>query len=77
MTPWEAQDTGEAMIREELVLRVAILAERFSPNLHWYVDTILKLMTLAGDYVSDQVRSCILIPYHRQPVQIAKSDDQY
>ena len=43
------------MIREELVLRVAILAERFSPNLHWYVDTILKLMSLAGDYVSNQV----------------------
>lgn len=42
-------------IREELVLRVAILAERFSPNLQWYVDTILKLMSLAGDYVSDQV----------------------
>lgn len=45
------------MIREELVLRVAILAERFSPNLQWYVDTILKLIALAGDYVSNQVRA--------------------
>ena len=42
-------------IREELVLRVAILAERFSPNLQWYVDTILQLLSLAGNYVSDQV----------------------
>lgn len=42
-------------IREELVLRVAILAERFAPNLQWYVDTILKLLALAGNYVSDQV----------------------
>jgi len=46
---------GDYAIREELVLRVAILAERFSPNLQWYVDTILKLMTLAGDYVSDHI----------------------
>jgi hypothetical protein len=37
------------------VLRVAILAERFSPNLQWYVDTILKLMTLAGDFVSKHI----------------------
>ena len=42
-------------MREELVLRVAILGERFSPNLHWYVDTILKLMSLAGEHVSDQI----------------------
>ncbi len=49
------QSTADPAIREELVLRVAILAERFSPNLQWYVDTILKLMTLAGDFVSKHI----------------------
>jgi AP-2 complex subunit alpha len=47
--------TADFAIREELVLRVAILAERFAPNLRWYVDTILKLMALAGDFVGDAV----------------------
>ena len=49
------QTSPEPAMREELVLRVAILGERFSPNLHWYVDTILKLMSLAGEHVSDQI----------------------
>ena len=49
------QTSPDAAMREELVLRIAILGERFSPNLHWYVDTILKLMSLAGEHVSDQI----------------------
>jgi len=47
--------TADFSIREELVLRVAILSERFSPNLKWYVDTILKLMMSAGDHVGDNI----------------------
>ena len=34
---------------------MAILAERFAPNLQWYVDTILQLIGLAGDFVSAQI----------------------
>lgn len=42
-------------IREELVLRIAILAERFATDYAWYVDVILRLIAVAGDYVSDDV----------------------
>jgi len=42
-------------IREELVLKIAILAERFASDLRWYLDVILKLITMAGDYVSDEI----------------------
>jgi len=42
-------------IREELVLKIAILAERYAEDLRWYLDVILKLITLAGDYVSDEI----------------------
>ena len=42
-------------IRDEMVLKIAILAERFAPNLQWYVDTVLRLIALAGDHVSDDI----------------------
>jgi AP-2 complex subunit alpha len=42
-------------IREELVLKVAILAEKFAVDLTWYVDVILNLVSTAGDFVSDDI----------------------
>jgi len=47
--------SAEYAIREELVLKIAILAERFATDLRWYIDVILKLMTLAGNYVSEDI----------------------
>ncbi len=42
-------------IKDEMVLKIAILAERFAPDLNWYVDTILSLISLAGEHVADDV----------------------
>ena len=39
------------------VLKVAILAEKFATDYSWYVDTILTLIRIAGDYVSEEVGS--------------------
>ncbi len=30
-------------------------AERFAPDMRWYVDTILQLLNIAGDFVSDDI----------------------
>ena len=50
-------ETAEFAIREELVLKIAILAERFAPkdDRKWYLDVILKLISLAGDHISDDI----------------------
>ena len=37
------------------VLKVAILAEKYAVDYTWYVDTILNLIRIAGDYVSEEV----------------------
>ncbi|KAK1322643.1 AP-2 complex subunit alpha-1 [Acorus calamus] len=42
-------------MREELALKAAILAEKFAPDLSWYVDVILQLIDKAGDFVSDDI----------------------
>jgi len=47
--------TSDMAIRDEFVLKIAILAEKYAANLDWYVDTILQLITIAGDHVSDDI----------------------
>lgn len=42
-------------LREEMVLKIAILTEKYASSYKWYVDTILQLITAAGDHVGDEV----------------------
>ncbi|KAJ9101918.1 hypothetical protein QFC19_004999 [Naganishia cerealis] len=42
-------------LREEMVLKIAILTERFAVEYEWYVDTILQLISTAGDHVGPEV----------------------
>ena len=49
------QERNDFQIMEELVLKVAILAEKFAINLSWYIDVIIKLIEYAGDYTSDDL----------------------
>ncbi|KAI7954749.1 hypothetical protein MJO28_005149 [Puccinia striiformis f. sp. tritici] len=42
-------------LREELVLKIAILTEKFATEYEWYLNTILKLMNTAGEHISDEV----------------------
>ncbi|OXB56597.1 hypothetical protein ASZ78_003147 [Callipepla squamata] len=53
-----------------LVLKVAILAEKYAVDYTWYVDTILNLIRIAGDYVSEEVwYRVIQIVINRDDVQ--------
>jgi len=38
-----------------MVLKTAILSEKYATDYNWYVDVILQLIRIAGDYVSDEV----------------------
>ncbi|KAI0322331.1 Adaptor protein complex AP-2 alpha subunit [Amylostereum chailletii] len=42
-------------LREEMVLKIAILTEKYASSYRWYVDTILELISAAGDHVGDEV----------------------
>ncbi|XP_015352000.1 AP-2 complex subunit alpha-1 isoform X2 [Marmota marmota marmota] len=63
-------ETADYAIREEIVLKVAILAEKYAVDYSWYVDTILNLIRIAGDYVSEEVWYRVLqIVTNRDDVQ--------
>lgn len=42
-------------IKEDIVQKTALLAEKFSTDSKWYTDVIIQLMTYAGDYVSNDI----------------------
>lgn len=42
-------------MREEMVLKIAILTEKYATDVQWYVDISLRLIAMAGDHVSDEV----------------------
>ncbi|CAM9271765.1 unnamed protein product, partial [Discosporangium mesarthrocarpum] len=46
---------SDSAIQEEMVLKIAILAEKFTDDLNWYVDKMLEMIALAGDFVSGAV----------------------
>ncbi|KAJ4486139.1 adaptin N terminal region-domain-containing protein [Lentinula aciculospora] len=42
-------------LREEMVLKIAILTEKYATSYKWYVDTVLQLISAAGDHVGEEV----------------------
>ena len=42
-------------LREEMVLKIAILTEKYATSYKWYVDTVLELIAAAGDHVGEEV----------------------
>ncbi|KAK9365278.1 Clathrin/coatomer adaptor, adaptin-like protein [Lipomyces kononenkoae] len=48
-------EVADYAIREDMVIKIAILTEKHATEQRWYIDTILRLISVAGDYVSDEV----------------------
>ena len=46
---------SEFAIRDEMVLKIAILIEKYAMEYSWYVDVVLQLITVAGEHVSDDI----------------------
>lgn len=47
--------TADFSLREEMVLKIAILTEKYATDAQWYIDISLRLLAIAGDHVSDEV----------------------
>ena len=45
----------EPQLKEDISLKIAILAEKFASDYIWYIDVCLKMLELAGDYVTEDI----------------------
>lgn len=48
-------EENDAILKEEVVLKIAILVERFAPSLSWYIDVVIRMLSRSGDYVSNDI----------------------
>ena len=63
-------EAADYSIREERVLKTAILSEKYATDYNWYVDVILQLIRVAGDYVSEEVwHRVIQVVTNREDIQ--------
>ncbi|ELQ39216.1 AP-2 complex subunit alpha [Pyricularia oryzae Y34] len=61
-------------IREEMVLKIAILTEKHATDVQWYVNISLRLIAMAGDHVSDEVwQRVIQIVTNNEELQVYAS----
>ena len=45
----------EPQLKEDITLKVAILSEKYATDYFWYIDVCIKMLELAGDFVSDDI----------------------
>jgi len=46
---------AENNIKEDYVVKIAILAEKYTTDFTWYLDTLCKVLLVAGEYVAEAI----------------------
>ncbi|KAI9672848.1 MAG: clathrin associated protein complex large subunit [Alyxoria varia] len=50
-------EVADNEFKPELTSQIGISADRFAPNKRWHIDTMLRVLKLAGNYVKEQILS--------------------
>lgn len=50
-------ETADAEFKAGLTSQIAIAAEKYAPNRRWHIDTIIRMLKLAGGYTKENVLS--------------------
>ncbi|PLN80785.1 adaptin N terminal region-domain-containing protein [Aspergillus taichungensis] len=50
-------EVADSEFKPAMTTQIGIAADRFAPNKRWHVDTILRVLKLAGAYVKEQILS--------------------
>lgn len=50
-------EVADAEFKPIMTSQIGIAADRFSPNKRWHVDTMMRVLKLAGNYIKEQILS--------------------
>lgn len=53
-------EVADAEFKPTMTLQIGLAAERFAPDKRWHVDTMLRVLTLAGNYVKEELLSSFI-----------------
>lgn len=53
-------EVADNEFKPNMTTQIGIAAERFAPNKRWHIDTMLRVLTLAGNYVKEQILSSVV-----------------
>ncbi|BFU18075.1 AP-2 complex protein, putative [Entamoeba histolytica HM-1:IMSS-B] len=69
---------SDLAIREEVIVKICLIAEKFAKTPQWYVDIMLQLTAVSGDYIGDQILNRILrIIINNDSVQVFAAKATY
>ena len=54
-------ETADAELKPTLTSQIAIAAEKYAPTKRWHIDTIIRMLKIAGSYVKENVLSSFII----------------
>eukprot|EP00922_Rhytidocystis_sp_ex-Travisia-forbesii_P008666 GHVS01012686.1.p1 GENE.GHVS01012686.1~~GHVS01012686.1.p1 ORF type:complete len:853 (+),score=110.12 GHVS01012686.1:179-2737(+) len=51
---------ADADFKDDLVMKICIAVDKYAPTRRWHIDTMIKVMCLAGNYVQAEVRDVLI-----------------
>jgi AP-1 complex subunit gamma-1 len=51
---------SDVEFRADLAAKICLVTEKFAPNKKWHIDTILRVLSIAGEYVNDDVIASLI-----------------
>eukprot|EP00922_Rhytidocystis_sp_ex-Travisia-forbesii_P008664 GHVS01012684.1.p1 GENE.GHVS01012684.1~~GHVS01012684.1.p1 ORF type:complete len:474 (+),score=54.01 GHVS01012684.1:474-1895(+) len=52
--------TADADFKDDLVMKICMAVDKYAPTRRWHIDTMIKVMCLAGNFVQAEVRDVLI-----------------